>query len=108
MPRLTLGRVNCGRPSELPAMEAGTIAPADQSRGTTSTQQCRPAMEAGTIAPADDTLLLKIRVGTLDLQWRPGLLPRLTMSGKAIIDRLLTPAMEAGTIAPADYPNESS
>ncbi len=107
-----------------PAMEAGTIAPADSNDDNHNTHNNGPAMEAGTIAPADGTdttnalpiTLLQWRPGLLPrltvrfmftfismirLQWRPGLLPRLTLN-LTHYHALVTPAMEAGTIAPAD------
>ncbi len=37
-----------------------------------------------------------------DLQWRPGLLPRLTCRNETTGSTVCVPAMEAGTIAPAD------
>ncbi len=53
MPRLTLDRIVPQAEPALPAMEAGTIAPADKTVLVTSVSIGAPAMEAGTIAPAD-------------------------------------------------------
>ncbi len=43
---------------------------------------------------------------SLYLQWRPGLLPRLTAYGAVVRGSEVLPAMEAGTIAPADLPSK--
>ncbi len=59
-------------------------------------------MEAGTIAPADLQARIAAQAASRYLQWRPGLLPRLTLAYQAYIGRNRLPAMEAGTIAPAD------
>ncbi len=41
-------------------------------------------MEAGTIAPADDWRVLMTSLSILRLQWRPGLLPRLTLDPSSL------------------------
>ncbi len=82
-------------------MEAGTIAPADVKVTKKDGTIKEPAMEAGTIAPADVPVSSSDPPG-IPLQWRPGLLPRLTSRCAAKILDASVPAMEAGTIAPAD------
>ncbi len=80
------------RPGLLPRLTAVT--------GSITTTPYLPAMEAGTIAPADVNMEVHMNL-THDLQWRPGLLPRLTLT---LVQGVAGagPAMEAGTIAPAD------
>ncbi len=54
LPRLTLIAAICRTLRSGPAMEAGTIAPADVSISPAAASPMYPAMEAGTIAPADN------------------------------------------------------
>ncbi len=77
LPRLTVEEAGPIPVDVEPAMEAGTIAPADRIVVYRPQEWQIPAMEAGTIAPADNgsDRLLGASGG---LQWRPGLLPRLT------------------------------
>ncbi len=81
MPRLTNKSPSNFNYRNTPAMEAGTIAPADPKFSTNPLAISHiPAMEAGTIAPADMAGHLNYSM-MAGLQWRPGLLPRLTYRG---------------------------
>ncbi len=62
LPRLT--RQCTVQPSQhnIPAMEAGTIAPADAGVLACPSSSTSPAMEAGTIAPADAAIIYPVSI----------------------------------------------
>ncbi len=82
-------------------MEAGTIAPADVDRAVVLVESMGLQWRPGLLPRLTPESLIQMGLED-ELQWRPGLLPRLTSSCPPYLLVPILAAMEAGTIAPAD------